>query len=208
MKFSSGKAVLLFWYDYHDAVKNYSIPAIFINDEDVPKPPYLAPEHFDYPEWWYTWIDVDKIIQKLTRSDWALIKHYFNAIYNPDRSDKFELNRWRGKDDFRDMCQKIFFMLDDDVYKTNQWGYRKFERVLHRIRGRIERGEIDVAKIDRDGIYTPKEVAEILRYEVKTIYTMLKAGKLRGFQPGSEWRVTGQAILDLMNTDPRGVDNE
>jgi hypothetical protein len=37
---------------------------------------------------------------------------------------------------------------------------------------------------------------------------MLKAGKLKGAKPGGfDWRISGQAILDLMGMDPKGVDD-
>jgi excisionase family DNA binding protein len=107
------------------------------------------------------------------------------------------------------MCKRIFAMLDADEYKFVQPRYRKFERVLRRIQGRVERGEINVAGIDPHRFYTPKEVADILRYTTETIHVMLKAGKLKGAKPGgNEWRISGQAILDLMGMDPKGVDNE
>ncbi len=206
MKFTSGIAVLLYWYDFGEAVQSYSIPAVFISEDNEGKAPYLSPENFDYPDWWYTWIDMDKIIRKLTRQDWALILHYFKYIYQTATGT---FHRWESKERFRDMCQRIYALLDEDEYKTNQWGYRKFERVLVRIQGRIERGEIDVTNIDPHSIYTPDEVADILRYTTETIHTMLKAGKLQGIKPGgNQWRISGQAILDLMGMDPKGVDDK
>ena len=58
-------------------------------------------------------------------------------------------------------------------------------------------------------VYTPKEVADILRYHVETIHTMLKAGKLKVTKPGGNaWRITGQAILDVLGMDPKGVGDE
>jgi excisionase family DNA binding protein len=205
MKFSSGIAVLLYWYDYGEAVQSYSIPAVFISEDNEGKAPFLAPENFDYPDWWYTWIDVDKIIRKLTRQDWALILHYFKFIYQTATGT---FARWEAKERFKDMCQRIYGMLDADEYKTDQWGYRKFERVLMRIKGRIERGEINVAKIEPHAFYTPQEVADLLKYTVYSIYNLLKAGKLKGAKPGgNEWRISGQAILDLMGMDPKGVDD-
>lgn len=206
MKFSSGIAVLLYWYDYGEAVKNYSIPAVFITEEEgLSKPPYLAPEHFDYPDWWYTWVDVDKIIRKLTRRNWALILYYFKNIHQCSTGT---FHRWQHKEEFKAMCHRIYQLLDADEYKTNQWGYRKFERVLVRIKDKVERGEINVKCIDPNTVYTPKEVADMLRYTVDTIYKLLNAGKLRGFRATGQWRITGQALLDLINTDPKEVDDE
>lgn len=205
MKFSSGIAVLIYWYDFGEAVKEYSIPAVFISEDNEGKAPFLAPENFDYPDWWYTWVDMDKIIRKLQRQDWALIIHYFKFIYQTATGT---FHRWEAKERFKDMCQRIYELLDEDDYKFDQWGYRKFERVLIRIHGRIERGEIDVQAIDPHKFYTAKEVADILRYHVDSVRDMLKAGRLKGAKPGGfDWRISGQAILDLMGMDPKGVDN-
>lgn len=206
MKFSSGIDVLVYWYEYGSAVREYVIPAVFIREDNEGKAPFLAPENFDYPDWWYTWIDVDKIIRKLSRQDWALITHYFRFIF---QSSTGTFYRWEARERFKDMCQRIYSLLDADEYKPNQWGYRKFERVLKRIQGRIERGEIDVAGIDPYKFYTPKEVADMLRYHVDSVRTMLQTGKLKGAKPGGkDWRISGQAILDMMGMDPKGVDDE
>ena len=204
MKFSSGIDVLVYWYDYGQAVRDYVIPAVFISEDNEGKAPFLVPENFDYPDWWYTWIDMDKIIRKLTRQDWALILHYFKFIYQTATGTFY---RWQSRERFKDMCQRVYAMLDTDEYKYNQWGYRNFERVLRRIQGRIERGEIDVAGIDPHKFYTPKEVADMLRYHVDSVRTMLQAGRLKGAKPGGkDWRISGQSILDMMGMDHREVD--
>jgi len=206
MKFPSGVSVLLYWYDYGEAVRDYSIPAVFISEDNEGKAPFLAPENFDFPDWWYTWIDCDNIIRKLTRQDWALILHYFKYIYQATTGT---FHRWKSKERFKDLCQRVYSMLDADEYKPNQWGYRKFERVLVRIQGRIERGEIDVSRIEPHKVYTPTEVADILRYHVETVYTMLQTGKIKGVKPGTaEWRIPGQAILDLLGMNPKEVDTD
>jgi excisionase family DNA binding protein len=206
MKFPSGVSVLLYWYDYGEAVRDYSIPAVFISEDNEGKAPFLAPENFDFPDWWYTWIDCDNIIRKLTKQDWALILVYFKRIYQAPTGTFY---RWEAKERFKDMCQRIYSLLDTDEYKPNQWGYRKFERVLVRIQGRIERGEIDVAGIDPHKFYTVKEVADILRYHIDSIRQLLQSGRLKGSKPGGmDWRIPGQSILDLMGMDPKGVDND
>jgi hypothetical protein len=205
MKFDSGVDVLVYWYEYGPMVREYVIPAVFISEDNEGKAPYLAPENFDYPDWWYTWIDCDKIIRKLSRQDWALIIHYFKFIFQTATGT---YNRWDAKYRFRDMCQRIYSMLDADEYKPNQWGYKKFERVLRRIQGRVERGVIDMAGIDKNAVYTPKEVADMLRYTLNTIYKLLGSDKLKGFKVTGQWRVTGQALLDMMGLDPKEADVE
>jgi excisionase family DNA binding protein len=196
MKFPSGISVLLYWYNYGEAVREYVIPAVFISEDDEGKAPFIAPESFDYPDWWYTWIDCDLIIRKLSRQDWALILYYFENIHQATTGTFY---RWDAKERFKDMCGRIYSMLDDVDYKPKNKGYRRFDRVLARIKKRIKKGEIEVSKIEPHKVYTPTEVADILRYHVETIYTMLQTGKIKGVKPGTgEWRIPGQAILDLL----------
>lgn len=204
MKFSSGIGVLLYWYDYGEAVLSYCIPGVFIDEENI-SAPFIAPENFDYPDWWYTWIDLDKIIRKLTRQDWALIIHYFKYIY---QNETGTFNRWKAKHRFTEMCKRIYALLDADEYKTGDTGgYRYFERVLHRLNDMLEKGEIEVAKIEPHAFYTPQEVADILNYSIDSVYRMLQQGKIKGAKPGGhEWRVPGQSILDLFKLDPKEVD--
>jgi len=203
MIFFNGVDVLVYWYDYGEEVRDFSIPAVFISEDNEGKAPFLAPENFDYPDWWYTWIDLDKIIRKLTKQDRALIIHYFKFIYQTATGT---YSRWEARHRFRGMCKRIYALLDDEEYKPKEQGYRDFKRVLVNIQRKLERGEISMAGIDPHAFYTPQEVADLLKYTVQAIYTMLKAGKLRGAKPGgNEWRISGQAILDLMGMDPKEV---
>ena len=203
MKFSSGIGVLRYWYEYGPAVREYVIPAVFINEDNEGKAPFLAPENFDYPDWWYTWIDIDKIIRKLDRQDWALIVYYFKNIHQTATGTYY---RWEARERFRLMCQKIYGFLDTEEYKfKNSRGYRKFSRTMKAIQSRIESGEISVEKIVSHKIYTDQEVADILRYNKETVQKMLRDGKLKGVKPsGNTWRISGQAILELMGMTPEG----
>ena len=207
MKFPTGISVLTYWYEYGDAVREYSIPAIFIHEDDIAKPPYLAPEHFDYPDWWYTWVDVDKIILKLTKTDWALILYYFRMVY---KNEVGAFYRWKGKEQFKETCRRIYAMLSDD-YKPKQIGrskYKRFDSTSKDLHKRVERREINVDLIEESRVYTVKEVAEMLRYSVVTIRKMIYSGKLKAFQVGEhgDLRVTGKALLDLIKPVRGGMD--
>jgi excisionase family DNA binding protein len=209
MKFPSGIAVLTYWYDYGEAVRDYSVPAVFISDDNEGKAPFLSPENFDYPDWWYTWIDVDKIIRKLTKQDWALILHYFKHIYQTSTGTYY---RWEARERFRVMCQQIYSLLDADEYKPRHRAeILRFNQSLTRIRKRIESGEIDVSKIEPHKFYTDQEVADILRYTKGSIQKMLRDGKLEGVKPlgrHGSWRISGQAILDLMGLSSKGGNDD
>lgn len=48
--------------------------------------------------------------------------------------------------------------------------------------------------------YTPHEVAEILRISYKTVYKLLKSGKLESIKIGAHYRVPASAIEKLKYT--------
>lgn len=47
-------------------------------------------------------------------------------------------------------------------------------------------------------VFTPDEVAEILKIHPQTIRKWINEGKIRGFKVGAHWRVTGQQITDFI----------
>jgi excisionase family DNA binding protein len=49
-------------------------------------------------------------------------------------------------------------------------------------------------------IYTIDEVTQILKLKnTRTVQGWLKAGKMRGFKAGKEWRVTESALNEFIN---------
>jgi hypothetical protein len=197
MKFSSGVGVLKYWYTYAEHAFSYVMPSVFISEDDEGKAPFLAPEHFDYPDWWYTWHDCDLIIRKLTKQDWALIIKYFKEVHDTEAGVFY---RWPHKERFKDMCDRIYILLGAEYRKEKSKPYTAFNRVLARLVGRVKEGEIDLSKVDPDKIYTAKEVADLLRYHTDTITQLLREGKLKGGRAGDygEWRILGQSIIDLL----------
>ena len=50
-----------------------------------------------------------------------------------------------------------------------------------------------------DPVYTPDEVAEILKLKTpRTVQKWLRDGKLKGFKAGKEWRITETALNEFM----------
>lgn len=195
MKFYSGKGVLEYWYNYGYAVKNYSTPGIFISEEDEIAQQQIRPEDCDYPDWWYTWIDIDKIIMKLSRKEHLIIIYYFTKVY--DITGEYE--KWSKKDEFTALCDKVYRFLDAEEYKpVRDYRYSAFERTLFIIRQRIERGIILTDGIDKDKMYTVEEVANILRFTDETIRKALLSGELYGFKLNHQWRIPGSSLLKLI----------
>ena len=49
-------------------------------------------------------------------------------------------------------------------------------------------------------IYTPEEVADILKLSRRTIYTYIKEGKLQAFKIGKRWRINEEALKKIAST--------
>jgi len=49
-------------------------------------------------------------------------------------------------------------------------------------------------------VYTLKEIEELLQVTRRTLYNWLKAGKLKAFRAGREWRVTREALEQFLKT--------
>ena len=52
---------------------------------------------------------------------------------------------------------------------------------------------------DNGKLYTLDEVAEIVRLTKRTLYNYIKAGKLRASRMGKGWRVTPEALQELID---------
>lgn len=57
-------------------------------------------------------------------------------------------------------------------------------------------------------LYTPKEVADILKVTLESVYVYLNTGQLKGFRLGKDinintdkrrWRITERALNEFMN---------
>jgi len=58
---------------------------------------------------------------------------------------------------------------------------------------------LSLQEVDPGGLYTPKEVAELLNLHPLTVHRMIKQGRLAGVKIG-QWRIQGAAILSHFMT--------
>ena len=49
-----------------------------------------------------------------------------------------------------------------------------------------------------NNIYTPEEIAEILKVEPDTIRRYLRDGKLKGFKVGNHWRIKEEDLQEFI----------
>lgn len=60
-------------------------------------------------------------------------------------------------------------------------------------------GADDDTSVMVDPVYTPDEVAEMLKLKTpRTVQKWLRDGKLKGFKAGKEWRITESALNEFM----------
>jgi excisionase family DNA binding protein len=196
-KFTQGVMALQYWYERGNDAREYSLPAVFLDENEVSYTP--PPTVFDYPDWWMVWVDLDKIINKLHRAEKYLIIHYFQNIYNHERG---AFHRWRRKEEFKLTCYKLYLMLPEEYQGEAKI---KTNAMLATIQLSIKKGELVLKSINPNSLYTAQEVADMLRYSLRTIQSVLREGKLPGLQlhKGGEWRVLGQHLLDFINQPTR-----
>lgn len=48
--------------------------------------------------------------------------------------------------------------------------------------------------------YKSSEVCQILKVTQRTLYNYIKAGQIKGFRAGREWRFTEEAVKDFMES--------
>ena len=61
-----------------------------------------------------------------------------------------------------------------------------------------DRQERRIEKLDRYTVLTPTDVMDILGIGKNAAYALLNSGRLRGFRIGRSWRVTAEALEELM----------
>lgn len=199
-KFTQGISALTYWYEHGDDAREYSLPAVFLDENEVATTP--PPQVFDYPDWWYVFIDIDKLVNKLTYQEKALVLYYFTYIYQNERGAFY---RWQRKEDFKKLCYKFFLMLPEEYQGTTKLNVK---RVLNNIHEGIRKGDIKLEDINALRFYTPQEIAYILGCSDITIYKLLKKGDIIGLKVGSMWRVRGQHLLDFINQPVTEEDDE
>ena len=62
-----------------------------------------------------------------------------------------------------------------------------------------------IVKADR--LYSPREIAESLRVSQATISRAIRAGKLKAFRVGNQWRLLGADVVSYVNTGTQAALN-
>ena len=57
-------------------------------------------------------------------------------------------------------------------------------------------------------VFTPAEVAKLLRVTQQTVYNLLQSGTLRDYKIGAHLRIPASAIDEHLNRPPKSIDND
>lgn len=49
-----------------------------------------------------------------------------------------------------------------------------------------------------DKLYTPQEIADSLKVDLRTVYRWIREGKLAALKAGSQWRITETALESFL----------
>lgn len=199
-QFTQGISALTYWFEHGDDAREYTLPAVFLDENEVATTP--PPQVFDYPDWWYVWVDLDKLVSKLLYKEKALVLYYFMSIY---QNEKGAFYRWRQREDFKKLCYKFFLLLPKEYQGSVKINVNK---ILNSIHERAKKGEISLEEINSLQFYTPQEIAYILGCSDHTIYKLLRQGTIIGLKVGRVWRVKGQHLLDFINQPIRKETND
>ena len=61
----------------------------------------------------------------------------------------------------------------------------------------------DMSILKGEQIYTPAEVARVLRISPVTVARSIRSGKLKAFRVGGQWRVLGRELIAYIQEETR-----
>lgn len=48
-------------------------------------------------------------------------------------------------------------------------------------------------------LYTPQEIADLLKVDLRTVYRWIREGKLEALKAGSQWRIEESALEEFLS---------
>jgi len=193
-KWSRAVDALCWWFEHVDAARDFGQGCIPPPEDDEMIDQSI--ENWDYPDWWYTWVDLDKILTKrFTEKEQRVMSYYLVYVY---KGDSGAFYRWKENALFNEAMKKFWTMIPPE--------YRDGYRPVHY--ARPGKGEICVAAIDPGKYYTTKEVAEILRFHVNAVLGWIRDHGLKVFKSpgksGFSYRILGSDLIDFLTKEDGG----
>lgn len=101
-KFTSPVQALVYWYRFGDLVQEYGMPSLMVGDE---KNADSTSRCWDYPNWFYVWCDLDRIIKRLDKKWHKVIHSYFKRVFN---SGTGAFYKWRYRGQWHWFCKTFW----------------------------------------------------------------------------------------------------
>lgn len=122
-KFSNAYQVLEFWYEYANLVAEYGMPSLYIHEQEAIDNP---PREWDYPDWWYEWVTIDKALSSLSKSDQYVILDYFKNIYPYSKKGNTSvMERWKFTRKWKGIQYRIMLLIPADMKHTGRKKWTK-----------------------------------------------------------------------------------
>ena len=203
LKFTSGEKILEFWYTKGQEALEFGIPGVYMVEGTIYVD--IPPQCWDYPDWWYVWVDINKLIESLEWFDKKLIHYYFSNIFSY-KGVVSAFYRWRDHKKYQELADKIYMSVSEEFRWFKQFDELVLENRMHFMRKKLKKGDMSM-DVDKDKMYTVEDVSVLFNYSQATIREILRRGVLKGIklhEKGS-WRIPGKTILEfyerLMNDE-------
>lgn len=115
MKFNSGRLALVVWYELIEPALEFGLPSLplVLNDQVDEQV-----KEWDYPDWWYEWVELNKTVEKLGRKDKAVVASYFSTIY---KQAKGRFYSWPHRGRWNWVTRRYYELLPDEMKgETNE----------------------------------------------------------------------------------------
>jgi excisionase family DNA binding protein len=185
-KWNKPADALVWWFEHVFAARDFGQGCIPPPEDDEMIDQSI--ENWDYPEWWYTWLDLDRLFtRRFSQQEQRIMSYYLIYVY---KGESGAFYRWRENNKFIAIMKKLWKLIPPD--------YKDYSRIHH---ARPKKGEIDVSAIDPDKFYTTEEVANILRFTKSAIHSWIRDHGLKAFKtPGKvyHYRILGSDLVNFL----------
>jgi len=181
---------LVWWHEHTDAARDFGQGCIPPPEDDEMIDQSI--NNWDYPDWWYSWLDLDMLfVKRFTDKEQGVMSYYLIYVYKGEPGTFY---RWREKDLFNAAMRKLWSLLPPE--------YRDGYIRLHY--ARPKKGEVSVAGIDPNKYYSTKQVAEVLGFHQNAVLSWIKDFNLKALRtPGGtfHYRILGADLIEFLTDD-------
>lgn len=125
-RFYNGKHVLHFWYEHGKLIAEFGMPSLMIQDELAVDD---TPRCWDYPDWWYDWMSIDKALANLSEKDKIIIFDYF---YHGIHNSELLIDGWKYARQWGEVQRRVYMAIPQDMKheEYRRWGRRRKTQAL------------------------------------------------------------------------------